>query len=130
VNDRPIILVIEDDRGLQAIVEETLRDAGFEPAIAGSGEEAVTLLKAKLINYRALITDISLLGRLDGWQVARVAREVDPAFPVIYLTGAFAHQWPSQGVSESVLLKKPFAGAQLITALCNLLGDGSPETAA
>jgi DNA-binding response OmpR family regulator len=130
VNDRPIILVIEDDRGLQAVIEEALRDGGFEPAIAASGEEAVTLLKAKLINYRALITDISLLGRLDGWQVARAAREVGPAFPVIYVTGAFAHEWRSKGVSESVLLNKPFAGAQLLTALRNLLGDGSPETAA
>ena len=40
--------------------------AGFEPAIAASGEEAVTLLKGRTGNYRALVTDISLRGKIDG----------------------------------------------------------------
>ena len=42
----PVVLVIEDDQDIQAVLDEVLRDGGFEPAIAGSGEEAVTLLKA------------------------------------------------------------------------------------
>ena len=36
----PIILVIEDDDAIQTVVEDALSDAGFEPAIAPSGEEA------------------------------------------------------------------------------------------
>jgi DNA-binding response OmpR family regulator len=46
LNELPIILVIEDDRDLQSVIEDALRDGGFEPAIAASGEEAITLLKA------------------------------------------------------------------------------------
>ena len=84
----PVVLVIEDDQDIQAVLDDALRDGGFEPAIAGSGEEAVTLLKAFGSNYRALVTDIRLMGRLDGWRVARAAREVDPAFPIVYITGA------------------------------------------
>ena len=41
--ERP--LVIEDDQDIQGIIESALDEAGFEPAIAASGEEAVTLLK-------------------------------------------------------------------------------------
>ena len=37
----PVILVIEDDDAIQTILETALSDAGFEPAIAPSGEEAV-----------------------------------------------------------------------------------------
>ena len=71
LQELPIVLVIEDDKDLQGMLEDGLRDGEFEPAIAASGEEAVTLLKAFRSNYSALVTDISLLGRMDGWRVAR-----------------------------------------------------------
>jgi len=38
------------------------------------------LLRGRRSNYRALIIDISLRGRMDGWEVARQAREIDPEF--------------------------------------------------
>jgi DNA-binding response OmpR family regulator len=67
--------------------------------------------------YHALVTDIALLGRFDGWEVAKRAREIDPAFPVLYITAAHADRWPSQGVPHSVLLTKPFVPAQLVAAV-------------
>ena len=96
-------------------------------------EQAVTLLKAFRSKYHALVTDIRLLGRLDGWRVARAAREVDPAFPVVYITGTASVEWPVQGVPNSVLLTKPFPPAQLVTTLSQLIGAspppaGSPQT--
>jgi CheY-like chemotaxis protein len=127
VNDQLVILVIEDDQAIQGVVEDALTEGGFEPAIAASGEEAVTLLKGGQTNYRALVTDINLLGRIDGWEVARQAREIDPDFPVIYITAANADQWASQGVPNSVLLTKPFAPAQLVTAVAHLLNTGLPQ---
>ena len=47
VRKLPVILVIEDDEQIQSVVEDALIEAGFEPAIAASGEEAVTLLKSR-----------------------------------------------------------------------------------
>ena len=117
----PVVLVIEDDPDLQFFLEETLRDGGFEPAIAGSGEEAVTLLKAFRSKYAALITDIKLRGRIDGWHVARAAREVDAEFPVVYITGAAPQEWPMWGVPDSLLLTKPFAPDQLVSAISRLM---------
>jgi DNA-binding response OmpR family regulator len=128
LQDLPVILVIEDDPPIQLVVEDALADGGFEPAIAPSGEEAVTLLKGNKGKYRALVTDINLVGRIDGWEVARRAREIDPAFPILYITGADADRWPSHGVPNSVLLTKPFAPAQLVTAVSQLLNDGTPTT--
>ena len=128
MEDQPVILVIEDDPPIQLVVEDALADGGFEPAIAPSGEEAVTLLKGNKGKYRALVTDINLVGRIDGWELARLAREIDPAFPILYITGAHANRWPSHGVPNSVLLTKPFAPAQLVTAVAQLLNDGTPTT--
>jgi len=93
-----LVLVIEDDQTVQGLVEDALGDAGFEPAIAASGEEAVTLLQSGQARYLALVTDIGLRGRMDGWEVGRQAREIDPGFPIVYMTGAHADQWASQGV--------------------------------
>ena len=124
----PVILVIEDDQEIQTLVEDALSDAGFEPAIAPSGEEAVTLLKGMESTYRALVTDIQSPGRIDGWEVARRAREIDPEFPIVYMSGAHAGDWASKGVPNSVMLEKPFAPAQLVTAVSNLLNTGTPTT--
>jgi DNA-binding response OmpR family regulator len=123
-----MILVAEDDRLLQGTVEEALTEAGFESAITATGEEAVTLLKGRTTAYRALVTDINLRGKINGWDLARVAREIDPAFPVVYTTGAAAEQWASQGVPNSILLTKPFAPAQLVTAVSQLLNSAPPAT--
>ena len=77
--------------------------------------------------YRALVTDINL-GRekLDGWEVARHAREIDPAFPVVYMSGDSAEDWASKGVPNSIMLAKPFAPAQLVTAVDQLLNGRMP----
>jgi len=101
-------------------------DGGFQPAIAGSGEEAITLLRAFRTKYSALVTDITLLGTLDGWRVARGAREIDASFPVIYITGGGADEWPTKGVPDSILLQKPFGPDQLVAAVCKLLGTEAP----
>jgi CheY-like chemotaxis protein len=126
VQELPTILVIEDDPNLQTVLEDALAEGGFESAIAASGEEAVTLLKSRLVQYRALVTDVKLKGRMDGWEVARQSREIDPAFPIVYITGAAAGHWASRGVPNSILLEKPFAAAQLAMAVSQLLNSRTP----
>ncbi len=126
MEDRPIILVIEDDQDIQGIIEDALTEGGFETAIAASGEEAVTLLQGDNTRYRALVTDIKLLGRIDGWEIAQKAREIEPGFPVLYMSGAEAANWASKGVPNSIMLTKPFAPAQLVTAVAQLINGALP----
>ena len=128
MEELPVILVIEDEYSLQGIVEEALADGGFATDILSSGEEALTLFKGRLKNYKALVTDVSLKGRLNGWEVATQIREIDPGFPVVYMSGAHAEDWASKGVPNSIMLAKPFAPAQLVTAVSQLLNT-SPPTA-
>lgn len=122
----PIVLVIEDEDAILAVVEDALEEGGFQIATAKTGEEAVTLLKGGL-PYRALVTDVNLPGRVDGWDIARAAREVDPHFPVVYMTGGAAEKWPVLGVPNSILLQKPFAPAQVVAAVSQLLNAGSQQ---
>lgn len=120
-----VILVVEDDQLVQSVVEESLADGGFE--VAASGESAVELLDQSAGKYRALVTDINLgPSKVEGWDVARHAREIDPEFPVIYMSGKDLADWASKGVPNSILLAKPFAPAQLVTAVSQLLNASPP----
>jgi len=129
MEDVPVILVIEDDQLIQGVVEETLAEGGFEIVIASSGEDAVKMLDASDGKYRSLVTVVNLgRDRMDGWEVAKRTREIDPAFPVVYMSGDSADDWGSKGVPNSIMLEKPFAPAQLVTAVSQLLNT-SPPTA-
>jgi len=125
LNELPIILLVEDEAVLQSLVRHALSDAGFDLTVSSSAEEALSLLTSKVVRYRALVTDINIDGALNGWELARQVREIDAAFPVVYVTGAAADQWASQGVPNSILLEKPFAPAQLVTAVSQLLNTAS-----
>jgi CheY-like chemotaxis protein len=101
-----------------------LRDGGYSTVTEGSGEGAIAKLKSDQ-NIRALITDINLERKASGWDVARRARELFPDLPVIYVTSIAAAEWTSQGVPKSLLIQKPFAPAQITTAISQLLNANS-----
>jgi DNA-binding response OmpR family regulator len=128
VNEQPVVLVIEDEYPVQDILEDALTEGGFAADILSSGEEALTLFRGRLKNYKALVTDVALKGRLNGWEVAAQIRETDPGFPVVYMSGARADEWASKGVPNSIMLTKPFAPAQLVTAVSQLLNSVPPTT--
>lgn len=128
MEDTITVLVVEDDQLIQDLIEGALSEGGFESVVTGSGEEAITLLKGE-IAFRAVITDINLTGQLDGWEVARTAREAEPTMPIIYMTGTHGEDWASKGVPNSTLLNKPFAPAQIVTALSNAINAASPPAA-
>lgn len=128
VDNLQAILVVEDDHLILSIVDEALTDGGFEVVVASSGQNALELLDASDGKYRALVTDINLgPDKVEGWDVARHAREIDPNFPVVYMSGRDAAEWASKGVPHSIMLTKPFAPAQLVTAVSQLLNMQPPS---
>ncbi len=126
MDDLLVILVVEDDALLQDMVRDALVEGGFEAEVTSAGEEAIAILEGNEGKHRALITDINLNGPLTGWDVAKRARELHPELPVVYMTGDAADKWPSHGVPNSLLLNKPFAPAQIVTAVAQLLNATPP----
>jgi DNA-binding response OmpR family regulator len=125
VSELPLILVIEDEYALHGFVEDALAEAGFATEIFSSVEEALTLFQSG--KYKALVTDIRLKSTSNGWEGARQVREREPHLPVIYMTGAAAVEWASRGVPGSIILSKPFAPAQLVTAVSQLINAAGPS---
>ena len=120
-----LVFVVEDHVLIQHLLQEALSEGGFDVRIASSGEEAIATLDREGADYRALMTDIDLGGKLTGWDVAKHAREINDKIPVIYMTGASAHDWGSKGVPNSQLMSKPFAVAQLVIAVALLVNTAA-----
>jgi DNA-binding response OmpR family regulator len=121
--DKVSILVIEDEVLILHVVEEALLDAGFGVVTATSSLKAIQLLDDQQIRFRAIVTDVNLGRGGSGWDVARRAREINPDIGVIYVSGHGAEEWASHGLPKSIMVTKPFANAQLITALSSLLNE-------
>jgi CheY-like chemotaxis protein len=76
LEESPVVLVIEDDPPIQIIIEDALTDGGFKPAIAASGEEAVTLLKGGQTKIPGTCHRHQS-ARQDGWLASRQAGQTD-----------------------------------------------------
>jgi CheY-like chemotaxis protein len=118
-----VVFLVEDEALIQDLLVDPLKEAGYGVLVASSGTEAIKLFEGdEGAAVRALVTDIQLgQSSPSGWQVARRAREIHPDMPVIYITGDSAHEWPSEGVPNSLLIAKPFAPAQIVTAVSQLM---------
>ena len=121
-----LILLAEDEALIALALEDALHEAGFATSHVITGEEALEVLDADHHALCGVITDIKLGGKVDGWAVARHARELMPRIPIVYISGDSAHEHTAMGVPESLMLQKPFAPAQLITAISNLLNAMPP----
>jgi CheY-like chemotaxis protein len=120
-----LVLIAEDEAESRNTLQASFEDGGFAVLMASSGEEATTALEANRAVVRALVTDIVLGSTVTGWDVARHARELNPDLPIVYITGSEGHDWASLGVPNSVLIAKPFAPAQVLTAVSQLLNVGN-----
>lgn len=126
----PLILVVEDEPLIMIDIESALRDGGYDVMSATTAEQAMLFLEEGAVPALGLITDIRLGGgQPSGWEIAHRARELSPTIGVIYMSGDSGSDWASKGVPESMFIQKPFASAQMVTAISSVLNSGSrPRT--
>jgi CheY-like chemotaxis protein len=123
-----VVILLAEDEGLIALsIEEALKEGGFAVHSVESGNEALAAIAADTHSFAGLITDVRLGEGPDGWDVARRLREIHPAIPVVYMTGDSAAEHTARGVPDSLLVQKPFAAAQIVTAIATLLNQIPPS---
>ncbi|MBA4794428.1 MAG: response regulator [Phenylobacterium sp.] len=120
VEPAPLVLYVEDDPAVCDLGVTALEEGGYRVTAVDSGAAAIALLETPGADFVALVTDIDLKGDSSGWDVARRARELFCDLPIIYVSGASGHEWPSRGVPGSIMLAKPFALAQMVVAVANV----------
>jgi len=117
----PVVLLVEDEPLVLLAAQDALQAGGYTVVPSQSASEALNVLDTRVAELSALVTDIRLPGGLDGWEIARRARAIRSDLPVVYTTSDSAADWPAKGVPNSVVVQKPYAPAQLLTAVSTLI---------
>jgi two-component system copper resistance phosphate regulon response regulator CusR len=107
------ILIVEDDPKLGALLEQGLREEGFDPDWVTSGEEAVP--RALAGSYGLMLLDY-MLPKKDGGQVAAELRAAGLRLPILMLTARDSPEDLERARRAGVndLMGKPFRFAELL----------------
>jgi len=122
------ILVIEDEPKVARALCAGLRRAGYEVALAATGEEGFFAASAQAFDL--ILLDLMLPGR-DGLEVLETLRRRGVGTPVLILTARDAVEDRVQGLDAGGddYLVKPFAFPELLARVRVLLRRGRPEEA-
>src|SRR5262249_20924353 len=106
------IVVAEDDASIADLLDLYLRDAGFRPLLASSGERALQLVN----QHRPVLVviDVGLPG-MDGFELCERIRETK-ALPVVFVTARDAETDRVHGLElgGDDYVVKPFSPRQLV----------------
>lgn len=107
------ILVVDDEAPVRELLREILEEVGCEVALACGGEEALALFAPE--SFDAVFTDIGMPG-MNGWELARRLRALDPALPLAVITGWGDIVSAAQKDEARInwLLTKPFSLEQIM----------------
>jgi DNA-binding response OmpR family regulator len=122
-NERPLILVADDDPDILALVSFRLERAGYDVVAATNGEEAVDIAIARRPDLAIL--DV-MMPRLDGYEATRRLREQEGTrrIPIILLTARVQEDDVARGFDAGVddYVKKPFSPQELGARVQAVLG--------
>jgi CheY-like chemotaxis protein len=111
------VLIVEDEALILCVAQAEFEDAGYRVIAAADSAEALAALGSNP-DLDVLFTDIRIPGALDGWALARSARQIMPGLAVIYATGF--SQDEAAPVEGGLLFMKPYRLSHIIEAVRTL----------
>lgn len=115
------IALIEDDTAVLQTLNKALQRAGFSVRPFASPARALFEIKAQASECSAVVTDFTLPDT-DGIAVMRAVHSMAPGIPVVLISGHMGKDQVLAGYREGayLVLQKPFAVANLVTALAEM----------
>lgn len=122
------LLLVEDEIDIQNFLGRSLREAGYEVAVASDGKTAESLAAESV--FDALIVDLGLPDQ-DGITLILRLRQLGVRAPVLILSARRSVDDRVRGLEQGGddYLTKPFALAELLARIRNLLKRNSPPAA-
>lgn len=119
------MLVVDDEEQIRALLDSTLRFAGFEVVHASDAASALNACTASDIDL--IVLDVGLPD-IDGFDVVRVLRSRDVATPVLMLTARTEVDDRVLGLRLGAddYVTKPFSAAEIVARVEALLRRSSP----
>jgi CheY-like chemotaxis protein len=112
------VMIIDDQRSLVALAEETLAELGYEPVGFDSSVAALQAFRAEPQRFDLVLTD-ETMPDMSGVELAREMRCIRPDLPIVLMSGYSGAQLTERaraaGVAE--LLRKPLVRRDIAEAL-------------
>ncbi len=115
------ILVVDDEPDTLELVKLVLESGGFETMLATSGMEALAQIDKK---PDLVLLDI-MMPDMDGWEVFRKIKEINPNIPIAILTAKAQNIDRLLGLhvlKADDYITKPFGKNELISKVKKLVG--------
>jgi DNA-binding response OmpR family regulator len=121
MDQRPRILLVDDDHDVLSLMQNILQQAGFETDLADSGRTAIQKIEAA---RPTLMTLDLVMPDVDGWGVLAHLRRIPGSPPVVVITGHPESVGPfAMMASVAAYMVKPFGAADLV-AICRKVAAG------
>ena len=120
MNERPRLLIVDDDPELRQSAVDALSDAGYETAVAGNGWEALAATQGPHVPQLILL-DL-MMPDMNGWQF-REAQQRDARIrdiPLVVITAS--RDLVNHPIDADGVLLKPFGLNDLLGQVFKLVG--------
>lgn len=132
------ILIVEDDAILCMAMEQALIEGGAKSVIS-CASTAAAMVELESQRFEAVVLDVRLSDRDDGWTIAELLTQLGPKPPRIVFSTGTPGAIPPEIASLGQILEKPYAPDDLVAAVRNgprkvgligrLLGEGATPAA-
>jgi len=125
VDDKPHILVVDDDRRLRQLLQSYLAENGFRVTVAASAAEARRRMDGLVFDL--LVLDIMMPGE-NGLQLTQSLRSANNPVPVLMLSALAETEDRIGGLASGSddYLPKPFEPRELLLRIRSLLRRAAP----
>ena len=116
------VMIVDDERALVALTEETLAGLGYEPIGFDSSAAALRAFQAQPERFDVILTD-EAMPELTGTDLAREVRRLRSDVPIILMSGYGGAQLTTRAASNGVneVLRKPLQSRELAETLARVL---------
>ncbi len=110
----PTLLVVDDEEMVRRLAARMLVTLGFRVLVAGSGQEAVRLLRRGAHRIDGVVTDVAMPG-IGGRELGETIAQCWPQIRVLYMSGFAAGRMVTEGSLDPTVpfIQKPFTSEQL-----------------
>jgi CheY-like chemotaxis protein len=125
-----VVLLVEDDDAVRAVLARVLAREGFPTLLAGNAAEALRIYDRAPREPAILVTDVILPDRT-GPVLARALARRRPHLPVLFISGYAVEDLERRGDLPvgMALLPKPFTPADLVQAIRSRLAGEAARAA-
>ena len=118
------MLVVEDEILIRWVTSEHLRECGYRVVEAGSGDDAIEVLRRSDFTISVVFSDVMMPGSIDGFALAQWVRKHRPDIKVILTSGIAKAVAAADALCiEAPVVPKPYSTIELERRIKKLLAQ-------